>query len=383
MPDSGLRLIQEQIGEAVRAPKCHRCGCLQKTVEALTKTEPGRNELAATLNEAKSVFVPQEYDCLGCPVCYPAIAANVFVESYPDAAVGLDLCPTEEPDERTGWPPLPGDYYVLRYQAPVAVCTLNSSELAADIRGRPPVGLSIVGTMHTENLGIERLIRNVVGNSNIRFLILCGQDTQQQIGHLPGQSLVSLFANGFDERLRIIGAQGKRPVLKNITTEEVAAFRQNVELVNLIGEERTPVISDQISRCAARNPGTASRAAATNLVEVVFVNEPERLVLDAAGYFVVYPEPRRQSLVLEHYTNGGVLDAVLEGRMAGALYQAAIRRNLVSRLDHAAYLGRELARGERCLKDGTPYVQDRAPEPQRVPTATVSHGCECSEEGCK
>ncbi len=381
MANSSLRLIQEQIGEAVRAPKCHRCGCLQKTVDALANTEAGREELVATLNEAKSVFVPQEYDCLGCPVCYPAIAANVFAESYPDAAAGLDLCPTEEPDERTGWPPLPGDYYVLRYQAPVAVCTLNSSELAADIQGHAPVGLSIVGTLHTENLGIERLIRNVVANPNVRFLILCGQDTQQQIGHLPGQSLVSLFANGFDERLRIIGARGKRPVLKNVTSEEVAAFRQNVELVNLIGEERAPVISDEIVRCAARNPGIASRVAAKNPVQVVFVSEPESLVLDPAGYLVVYPEPRRQTLVLEHYTNGGVLDAVLEGRIAGPLYQAAIRHNLVSRLDHAAYLGRELARGELSLRDGTPYVQDRAPEPQRVPTSTVSHGCGCSEEG--
>jgi hypothetical protein len=27
------------------------------------------------------------------------------------------------------WPPLPGSYRVLRYHAPVAVCTLNSDEL--------------------------------------------------------------------------------------------------------------------------------------------------------------------------------------------------------------------------------------------------------------
>ncbi len=39
MANSSLRLIQEQIGEAVRAPKCHRCGCPQKTVEALANTD--------------------------------------------------------------------------------------------------------------------------------------------------------------------------------------------------------------------------------------------------------------------------------------------------------------------------------------------------------
>lgn len=114
MAESALRVIQEQITEAVHAPKCHRCGCLQKTVEALSNTDAGQNELAPILEEAKSVLVPIEYDCLGCPVCYPAIAANAFAEEHPEVAAGLDLCPTEAPDERLGWPPLPGDYFVLR-----------------------------------------------------------------------------------------------------------------------------------------------------------------------------------------------------------------------------------------------------------------------------
>ena len=30
-----------------------------------------------------------------------------FAEAHSEAAAGLDLCPTEEPDERSGWPPLP------------------------------------------------------------------------------------------------------------------------------------------------------------------------------------------------------------------------------------------------------------------------------------
>lgn len=380
MAESALKIIQEQMTAAIRAPKCHRCGCLHKTVEALETTETGRNELAPILNEAKSVFVAKEYDCLGCPVCYPAIAANAFSEVSPEAATTLDLCPTEAPDERAGWPPLSGDYHVVRYQAPVAVCTLNSSELAAELRDHSPGGLSIVGTMHTENLGIERLIRNINANPNIRFLILCGQDTQQRIGHLPGQSLVSLFTNGLDERLRIIGAQGKRPVLKNVTLEEVSALRRNIELVEMIGEGSIKRVSDQVARCAERNPGTAPTTLQQDSIAPAFVDEPGPLVLDPAGYFVVYPEPRRDTLVLEHYSNNGVLDAVLEGHSAGALYQAAISKNLISRLDHAAYLGRELARAEQSLTHGTRYIQDQAPEPgQLVPVGS----CGCAEGNCR
>lgn len=382
MREHALRVVQEQIAEAIRAPKCHPCGCLHRTVEALANTEAGQNELAAALGQAKSVFVPKEYDCIGCPICYPAIAANAFAEAYPEIADGLDMCPTEEPDERSGWPPLPGDYFVSRYQAPVAVCTLNSSEAAADLRDLAPTGLSIVGTMRTENLGIERLIRNVTANPNLRFLVVCGQDTQQRIGHLPGQSLTSLFANGIDERARIIGAQGKRPALKNVSADEVAAFRRNIELVELSGEGRASVIADEISRCASRNPGAAAGVSSGKQIGTVFVDDAEPLVLDPAGYFVVYPESRRGTLVLEHYTNKGVLDAVLEGHAAGALYQAVISRNLVSRLDHAAYLGRELARAEQSLEDGTPYVQDRAPEPEKTRASSVS-SCGCPEGSCQ
>ena len=39
----------------------------------------------------------------------------------------------------------------------------------------------------------------------------------------------------------------------------------------------------------------------------------------------------------------------------------AIDRNLLSRLDHAAYLGRELSRAEGALAPDNHYVQDAAP----------------------
>ena len=120
----------------------------------------------------------------------------------------------------------------------MAVRTLNSNDLAGRLAGaRQPSGLGIVGTLHTENLGIERIIRNVLANPNIRFLVVCGEDTRQAMGHLPGQSLASLFANGPDERGRIHGAPGKRPTLQNVTADQVGAFRRQVQLVPLIGEQ--------------------------------------------------------------------------------------------------------------------------------------------------
>ena len=357
-----LTVIRDQLAEAIAAPKCHKCGCLQKTVEALSATEAGHGPLAPILAQVRAVFAPKRYDCLGCAVCWPALAANAFVEAYPDEGAALDLCPTEEPDLRAGWPPLPGDYEVLRYRAPVAVCVLNSEKLVPELSARRPEGLAIIGTLRTENLGIERIIKNVLANSEIRFLVMCGEDTQHAIGHLPGQSLTSLFENGLDARGRIIGARGKRPILKNVTIEEVKSFVSQVEPIALIGESDPGQIEREAVGCARRHPGPYAAPFASSIVERIEADEPGRLVLDKAGYFVIYPDRPKAALVVEHYTNKGVLDAVIEGRSATAIYSTVIARDLISRLDHAAYLGRELARAEESLRSGSKFVQDAAPD---------------------
>jgi len=380
--DEHLGIINEQLTEAIAATKCHRCGCLHQTVSALADTVPGKNELASLLTQARQVLVPKKYDCLGCEVCYPAIAANAFAALYPDAGESLDLCPTEAPEARVGWPPLPGDFTVVRYVAPVAVCGLNSSMLVQHLAERRPDGLSIVGTLHTENLGIERVIKNTLANPNIRFLLLCGEDTQKAIGHLPGQSFMSLFRNGLDQRGRIIDAKGKRPLLKNVTCEEVQAFLQQVELVQRIGEQDLDKLVTVIQACAARDPGPYASPFKNIEIERVQVSEPIKLTLDKAGYFVIYPDAQSMKIIVEHYNNKGVLNCVLEGDSTGAIYTEAIVRGLLTRLDHAAYLGRELARAEFCMLSGTAFVQDAAPGEQVTAehkiAAIENNHCGCS-----
>ncbi len=355
-----LALIERELGQAIAAGKCWRCGCFHTTVDALGESSAIRDPLESTLADARRRFEPKRYDCLGCEVCWPAMARNLAAELDPAAAEGRH-CATEEPAPREGWPPLPGDYSVVRYGAPVAVCTLNSGDLSRTLADRRPDGLAIVGTMHTENLGIERIIKNTLGNPNIRFLVLCGEDTRQAVGHLPGQSFESLFHHGLDERGHIVGARGKRPVLRNVDTEEVRAFVEQVELISMIGESDMDAVASMIGACVQRNPGPNPDPYRGRVVERILVSGTPRLTLDAAGYFVIYLDAGTRRLVVEHYTSQGVLDCVLEGNSTGALYAGAIERQLVTRLDHAAYLGRELARAERSLLDGTPFVQDAAP----------------------
>ncbi|MFM2080632.1 MAG: hypothetical protein RLZZ219_1314 [Cyanobacteriota bacterium] len=108
------------------------------------------------------------------------------------------------------------------------------------------------------------------------------------------------------------------------------------------------------------------------------------IALDPAGYFLIRLDRDAGELVAEHYSNtiderGLATDPdsgeVLSCRNAGprapqAVYRARSAKELgmaltegegphpLSCLDHALYLGRELQRAERCLEDGSDYVQD-------------------------
>ena len=335
------------------------------------------------LDSARRVLVAKKYDCLGCQICFPAVAANAFAEAFPDAISDTALCPTEAPGERRGWPPLPGDYSVIRYGASVAVCTLNSEGLVKELARAAPDGLAIVGTMHTENLGIERVVRNVLANPNIRFLLLCGEDTRQLIGHLPGQSMESLFAHGLDPKQRIVGAKGKRPFLKNLPPEHIELFTKQVQLVSMIGEQDPARIAQTIVDRNAQGLPAFGETMTDVAVETVRATEPQFYKSDPAGFFVVYPDRRAKQLVVEHYTNAGLLDCVVEGLTPTAVYAEIVKRGLVSQFDHAAYLGRELATADRCLRTGEAYAQDRAPgEPMPAQDPETTDSCAPTCRSC-
>jgi tetrahydromethanopterin S-methyltransferase subunit A len=364
--------------EAMAAEKCRACGCFHQLVVALEQAFPagtGPQELRKTVEAAKLGLVERQYDCLGCEVCIPPLVVNALTQALGEAVADLEICPTEKVGERRGWPPLPGAYQVLRYQAPVAVCCLTAEDLAAAVVRKAGPEIAIVGTLHTENLGIERLIQNVLGNPHLRFVIVCGPDSQQTLGHYPGQSLLALAQYGIDDRRRIIGARGRRPLLKNLSPEAMAHFREVVEVIDLIGEVEACKVLSAAQRCAARNPGPAQPFAAGPIGLSTPGYLPARMVSDPAGYFVIYVDRSRGMLSLEHYLNDGVLDTVIEGASAAELYIPAIDRGLISRLDHAAYLGRELARAEESLRSGEPFIQDAAPE---KPPVLSTSPCTCA-----
>ena len=65
-------------------------------------------------------------------------------------------------------------------------------------------------------------------------------------------------------------------------------------------------------------------------------------------------------IVVEHYSNDGRLKNIIEGNDAATTCATLVDMQLVSQIDHAAYMGRELARAETCLLLDTQYIQDKA-----------------------
>lgn len=371
-----------EIENAAAAQKCWTCGCLQGSLAAIGLAVPEGERpprLANAVLEAVSRLLPPQYDCLGCEVCFPAIAVNALSETVPALDTPSEECVVES-TPRAGWPPLAGSYRALRYHAPVAVCCLTSNHLSEEIAREAGEELSVVGTLQTENLGIERVVTNILANPNIRFLVVCGEDSRKLVGHFPGQSLVALAANGLDRQSKIVGAQGRRPVLRNVSFAAVAHFRRWIEVVDLVGLSDLPRILEAARGRAATKPEPAEPFDAVRSVAAIEGTIPAHMTADPSGWFVVFVDRGRGNLVLEHYRCDGLLDTVIEARSAAEAYCPAIEQGLLSRLDHAAYLGRELARAEKALLSGDIYIQDAAPErASAIEPGPGNCGSGCSE----
>lgn len=80
---------------------------------------------------------------------------------------------------------------------------------------------------------------------------------------------------------------------------------------------------------------------------------------DPAGLFRISVDRLSETIVVEHYIYGSnEPDIVIEGQDPYAIATEVFRRRLVSSLEHAFYLGYELAKAYRALVTGGSYVQD-------------------------
>ncbi|MEM4143209.1 MAG: dihydropteroate synthase-like protein [Candidatus Bathyarchaeia archaeon] len=85
-------------------------------------------------------------------------------------------------------------------------------------------------------------------------------------------------------------------------------------------------------------------------------------ILDPRGVFKILIDRNTETVIALHFATAetGKPSNIIKGKTAEAIYAKIIEAGLVSRLDHAAYLGSELAKAEIALRTGKEYVQDVA-----------------------
>ncbi|MBO3768063.1 MAG: thymidylate synthase [Thermoproteota archaeon] len=98
---------------------------------------------------------------------------------------------------------------------------------------------------------------------------------------------------------------------------------------------------------------------AEEILEKQYRNKRMEFKEDPRGFFVIKIE-NNEILVEHRLKDGRKTKYEFRGKNAEELYRRILNENLVSRLDHAAYLGKELTRAEIALREGKPYVQDKA-----------------------
>jgi tetrahydromethanopterin S-methyltransferase subunit A len=366
-----LDKIRSELREGMELPKCRQCGCMKESLERLQRSLSSLKRKASSGFHADiahwlAQMKPIQYGCLSCDYCFPAVATNVFHQAFPEVAQPQTPSCAFEVTEGS-WPPVAGEYHVFCEgpSCPVAVSTLASVDLAERLARVRPKELCIVGKTETENIGIDKIIKNTVTNPTIRFLLLAGEDPK---GHQSGRTLLALWENGVDENMKVVGSPGRRPVLKNVTREEVEAFRKQVQIVDRIGCEEEQRIVEELKDLSQRLDLSCSHEETAEAIEPVRISEvpiihaeqPTKVEMDKAGYFVILPQPDKQIIVVEHYSYDNTLQRVIDGKDARSIYGTIIKNGWVTQLSHAAYLGKELAKAEFSIKMGLQYVQDGA-----------------------
>ena len=148
----------------------------------------------------------------------------------------------------SGWPISKGDFRSGDGSNCVAVVTMGSH---LDEQGICDAGAAICGSCKTENLGIEKVIANVISNPNIRFILCVGTEVK---GHLSANTMIALHKNGVKDG-RVVGAEGAIPFIENLKDEAIKRWQEQTSIVNIMETEDNAAIKAKVAELKAKDPG--------------------------------------------------------------------------------------------------------------------------------
>jgi len=256
------------------------------------------------------------------------------------------------------WPFQRGPYRVVDATAAVVVATLDNAKLADDLAALAPAGLCMTCPLTGGRGDIEKLAHTLISNMSIQHLICTGDEPRKPATLAALRALFTASPDELSDAMDAVGASKMR-----LTAADVAALRKQVQFTDLTGcaEIDTIIAKVRDLACDTRlrttgfvapdgnDPAPENRVIAANNITHALVN-------DKAGYFRITIGER--VIVAEHYNSKDELLRTIEGSGARSICLTLIRNGWVSKLDHAAYLGRELTRAELALQNGGEFIQD-------------------------
>ena len=93
-------------------------------------------------------------------------------------------------------------------------------------------------------------------------------------------------------------------------------------------------------------------------VKVLEAKGEDELELDRLGWFKIQVDREKALIIATCYRDSDSPHLIVKGLDAREIYQTIIREGLIGKYDHAAYLGKELAKAELALRLGRSYRQD-------------------------
>ncbi|MBI2916902.1 MAG: hypothetical protein HYY01_02825 [Chloroflexi bacterium] len=132
----------------------------------------------------------------------------------------------------------------------VGVCTLWT-EQPVITKELDKADYAVCGNLYSV-WGINYLVRNILANPNIRYIVLCGADKSES-----GQALVDLFRNGVDDSSGLVGS--KLRIDKAIPREVLTELVNSVTLVDLRGVTEAKAIRHRIKHLKPLPPFADSR----------------------------------------------------------------------------------------------------------------------------
>jgi len=79
---------------------------------------------------------------------------------------------------------------------------------------------------------------------------------------------------------------------------------------------------------------------------------------DPKGYFLIKVNKEKKLIEVGFCKDNNEIEIVIKGKIPQEIYMTAVKKNLFSRYEHSAYLGKELEKAYLALKHNLKYVQD-------------------------